>query len=223
MTDWEHLWERLSIEFDDFTNEVRILRLHLLHVLQTVSPNIADLDVGVPARGLSGEAYRGHIFWDELFIFPVLNLRLPMITRSLLGYRYRRLPEARDAARAAGHAGAMFPWQSGSDGREESQRLHLNPRSGHWNPDASHRAHHIGIAVAYNLVGVLPGHRRPRLPHRLRRRDCWPRSPASSSALPPTTKSANASASGASSDRTSSTPDIPTHPTTASTTTRTPT
>lgn len=149
-TDWLHLWERLSIELDDFTDELRILRLHLLHLLQTVSPNTADLDVGVPARGLHGEAYRGHIFWDELFIFPVLNLRFPMITRSLLGYRYRRLPEARDAARAAGHAGAMFPWQSGSDGREESQRLHLNPRSGHWNPDASARAHHIGIAVAYN-------------------------------------------------------------------------
>ncbi|MDY6869073.1 MAG: trehalose-phosphatase [Actinomycetota bacterium] len=150
LTDWAHLWERLSIEFDDFTDEVLILRLHLLHLLQTVSPNSADLDVGVPARGLHGEAYRGHIFWDELFIFPVLNLRLPMITRSLLAYRYRRLPEARHAAKAAGYAGAMFPWQSGSDGREESQRLHLNPRSGNWNPDASARAHHIGIAVAYS-------------------------------------------------------------------------
>ena len=150
LTEWVHLWERLSIEFDDFGDELRILRLHLLHLLQTVSPNTSDLDVGVPARGLHGEAYRGHIFWDELFIFPVLNLRLPMVTRSLLGYRYRRLPEARHAAAAAGYAGAMFPWQSGSDGREESQRLHLNPRSGHWNPDASARAHHIGIAVAYN-------------------------------------------------------------------------
>ncbi|MHA7664152.1 trehalose-phosphatase [Mycolicibacterium sp. HS_4_1] len=149
-TDWVHLWERLSIEFDDFGDELRVLRLHLLHLLQTASPNTADLDVGVPARGLHGEAYRGHIFWDELFVFPVLNLRLPTITRSLLQYRYRRLPEARHAAAAAGYAGAMFPWQSGSDGREESQRLHLNPRSGHWNPDASARAHHIGIAVAYN-------------------------------------------------------------------------
>jgi alpha,alpha-trehalase len=149
-TAWTHLWERLSIDFDDFTDELRILRLHLLHLLQTVSPNTADLDAGVPARGLHGEAYRGHIFWDELFIFPVLNLRVPTITRSLLGYRYRRLPEARHAARAAGHSGAMFPWQSGSDGREESQRLHLNPRSGRWNPDASARAHHIGIAVAYS-------------------------------------------------------------------------
>ncbi len=149
--EWVHLWERLSIEFDDFTDELRILRLHMLHLLQTVSPNTSDLDAGVPARGLHGEAYRGHIFWDELFIFPVLNLRLPMITRSLLEYRYRRLPEARNAAAAAGYAGAMFPWQSGSDGREESQRLHLNPRSGHWNPDASARAQHIGIAVAYSV------------------------------------------------------------------------
>jgi alpha,alpha-trehalase len=150
LTTWNHLWERSSIEFDQFTDELRVLRLHMLHLLQTVSPNCADLDVGVPARGLHGEAYRGHIFWDELFIFPVLNLRFPMITRSLLLYRYRRLPEACRAAREAGYSGAMFPWQSGSDGREESQRLHLNPRSGRWNPDASAHAHHIGIAVAYN-------------------------------------------------------------------------
>ena len=148
---WAHLWERLSIEFDDHADELRILRLHLLHLLQTVSYNSEDLDIGVPARGLHGEAYRGHIFWDELFIFPVLNLRLPTVTRSLLRYRYRRLLEARRAAKLAGYAGAMFPWQSGSDGREESPELHLNPRSGRWNPDPSHRAHHIGIAVAYNV------------------------------------------------------------------------
>ncbi|MDH6194002.1 alpha,alpha-trehalase [Mycobacterium frederiksbergense] len=148
---WAHLWERLSIELDCRADELRILRLHTLHVLQSVSDNSADVDVGVPARGLHGEAYRGHVFWDELFIFPVLNLRLPMVTRSLLRYRYRRLPEARRAAKLAGYAGAMFPWQSGSDGREESPAFHLNPRSGRWNPDPSHLAHHIGIAVAYNL------------------------------------------------------------------------
>ena len=137
MLNWAHLWERLSIEFDGNTDALRILRLHLLHLLQTVSYNSADLDVGVPARGLHGEAYRGHIFWDELFIFPVLNLRLPTVTRSLLRYRYRRLSEARRAARLAGYRGAMFPWQSGSDGREESPDVHLNPRSGRWRPDPS--------------------------------------------------------------------------------------
>lgn len=148
---WGHLWDRLGIEFQGHGHALRIVRFHLLHLLQTVSPNTADLDAGVPARGLHGEAYRGHVFWDELFVFPVLNLRLPALTRSLLRYRYRRLREARRAAIEAGHRGAMFPWQSGSDGREESPQLHLNPNSGHWNPDPSRRQHHIGIAVAYNV------------------------------------------------------------------------
>jgi alpha,alpha-trehalase len=75
---------------------------------------------------------------------------MPPISRSLLARRFRRLPEARQAASEAGYRGAMFPWQSGTNGREESQRLHLNPRSGRWNPDSSAHAHHIGIAVAYN-------------------------------------------------------------------------
>ena len=148
---WAHLWERFDIDMSGNADALRIVRLHLLHLLQTVSPHTADVDAGVPARGLHGEAYRGHVFWDDVFVFPLLNIHLPKVTRSLLHYRYRRLPEARDAARAAGHTGAMFPWQSGSDGREESQRLHLNPRSGRWNPDASARAHHVGSAVAYNI------------------------------------------------------------------------
>ena len=149
--EWAHLWERFDIAFDDNPDALRVVRLHLLHLLQCVPNRAVDLDAGVPARGLHGEAYRGHIFWDELFVFPILNLRSPASTRSLLRYRYRRLPEARRAAARAGYAGAMFPWQSGSDGREESQTVHLNPNSGRWNPDASARAHHIGIAVAYNV------------------------------------------------------------------------
>ncbi|WP_099020478.1 HAD-IA family hydrolase [Mycolicibacterium palauense] len=150
-TSWDRLWEQLYIDLDADLDDLRVLRFHLMHMLQTVSTHTGDLDAGVPARGLHGEAYRGHIFWDELFVFPVLNLRIPSVTRALLTYRYRRLPAARRAAAEAGHRGAMFPWQSGNDGSEDSQRLHLNPMSGRWNPDASFRAHHIGIAVAYNV------------------------------------------------------------------------
>jgi len=127
------------------------VRLHLFHLLQTVSQHTADLDVGVPARGWHGEAYRGHIFWDELFIFPLLNLRIPEITRALLLYRCRRLDEARAAARRAGCRGAMYPWQSGSNGREETQLVHLNPRSGRWLPDASRLQRHVNLAIAYNI------------------------------------------------------------------------
>lgn len=147
---WAQLWERCAIDLTGNTEELRLVRLHLLHLLQTISPHTAELDAGVPARGLNGEAYRGHVFWDALFVAPVLSLRMPKVARSLLDYRYRRLPAARRAAHRAGHLGAMYPWQSGSDGSEVSQQLHLNPRSGRWTPDPSDRAHHVGLAVAYN-------------------------------------------------------------------------
>ncbi len=148
---WHQLWRRFDIQIEGSERAQMILRLHVFHLLQTVSPNIIGLDVSVPARGLHGEAYRGHIFWDELFIFPLLSFRLPVLTRSLLNYRFRRLPEARSAARRAGFEGALFPWQSGSSGREESQSLHLNPHSGRWLPDHSYLQRHIGLAVAYNV------------------------------------------------------------------------
>ncbi|WP_369386572.1 glycoside hydrolase family 65 protein [Streptomyces sp. CG1] len=146
---WERLWRRTDIQVPGEAG--RILRFHLFHVLQTLSPHTADLDVGVPARGLHGEAYRGHVFWDELFVLPYLNLHFPNVSRALLDYRYRRLPRACRAARAAGRTGAMYPWQSGSDGREESQEWHLNPASGRWLPDRSRLQHHVGSAIAYNV------------------------------------------------------------------------
>ena len=100
---------------------------------------------------MHGEAYRGHIFWDELYIFPYLNTSIPELTRSLLLYRFRRLPEARHAAREAGYRGAMYPWQSGSDGREETQVMHLNPHSGRWLPDNTHLQRHVNAAIAYTV------------------------------------------------------------------------
>ncbi|WP_432066112.1 glycoside hydrolase family 65 protein [Streptomyces sp. C10-9-1] len=146
---WRRLWSRADLDVPGEAG--RILRLHLFHVLQTLSPHTADLDVGVPARGLHGEAYRGHVFWDELFVLPYLNLRFPEVSRALLTYRHRRLERARLLARDCGHRGALYPWQSGSDGREETQEVHLNPRSGRWLPDHSHLQHHVGSAIAYNV------------------------------------------------------------------------
>lgn len=149
---WDALWERCQIHVEtDQRMMAKVLNLHIYHLLQTVSMNTIDLDTGVPPRGLHGEAYRGLIMWDDIFIFPFLNLRIPDVTRSLLLYRFRRLPEARWAAYQAGYQGAMYPWQSGSNGREEAQKLHLNPVSGEWIPDHSDLERHIGLAIAYNV------------------------------------------------------------------------
>jgi alpha,alpha-trehalase len=148
---WAGLWSQCDIALEGKQRTQLLLRLHMFHLLQTVSMHSIDLDAGVPSRGLHGEAYRGHILWDELFIFPTLNLRLPELTRALLLYRYRRLPEARWAAKRAGYRGAMYPWQSGSNGREETQMIHLNPISRRWIPDNSHLQRHVNAAIAYNV------------------------------------------------------------------------
>ena len=152
---WKHLWRRFDVHIEPVQpgklNVLMLLRLNMFHLLQTVSPHSIGLDIGVPARGWTGEAYQGHVFWDELFIFPFFNHRMPEITRSLLLYRYRRLGEARAAARRAGCQGAMFPWQSGSNGEEVTQVRNLNARSGRWMPDNSSLQRHIGSAIAYNV------------------------------------------------------------------------
>jgi trehalose/maltose hydrolase-like predicted phosphorylase len=148
---WDELWRTCDLKLPGDSRVQLLLRLHISHVLQVCSRHTADHDAGVPARGLNGEAYRGHVFWDELFVYPFLNFRLPRITRELLMYRYRRLGEARAAAREAGYRGAMFPWQSGSDGKEETQVVHLNPLSGRWEPDLSHNQRHVNAAIFYNI------------------------------------------------------------------------
>ncbi|MFD6446062.1 glycoside hydrolase family 65 protein [Promicromonospora sp. NPDC060204] len=146
---WDRLWRTSAIVVPGEPQQA--LDLYVFHLLQTLSEHTAHLDVGMPARGLHGEAYRGHVFWDELFVFPFLLLSFPRVARSLLMYRWRRLPRARQAAADAGYRGAMYPWQSGSDGRDETQRVHLNPASGRWVEDHSHLQRHVGIAVAHNV------------------------------------------------------------------------
>ncbi|MBE0416898.1 MAG: glycoside hydrolase family 65 protein [Coriobacteriia bacterium] len=150
---WDQLWRRFETSVDpgDGDRVGMVLNLHVFHLLQTVCQNSIDLDVGVPARGLHGEAYRGHVFWDEIFIFPLMDFRLPSLTRALLTYRYRRLNEARRLAYEAGYAGALYPWQSGSNGAEETPTYHLNPLSGEWKPDNSHLQRHVNIAIAHNI------------------------------------------------------------------------
>jgi alpha,alpha-trehalase len=149
---WNSLWNRFDIQLDSANEWTEtVLHLHIFHLLQTVSPHTVHLDVGVPARGWHGEAYRGHVFWDEMFIFPFYNFQRPILASALLDYRHARLGAARAAAREAGYAGAMFPWQSGSNGQEETQQLHLNPKSGRWLPDHSHLQRHVNIAIAYNV------------------------------------------------------------------------
>jgi beta-phosphoglucomutase family hydrolase len=148
---WADLWKLadICIQGDRFAQKV--LRLHAYHLLVTASPHNTQYDVGIPARGWHGEAYRGHVFWDEIFFLPFYNIRFPAVSRAHQMYRYRRLDQARLNARKSGYKGAMFPWQTADDGTEETQQIHYNPKSGEWNPDLSQHQRHVSISIAYNI------------------------------------------------------------------------
>ncbi|QGY38790.1 beta-phosphoglucomutase family hydrolase [Pseudodesulfovibrio cashew] len=147
---WKSLWQKADIRVTGDRLVQRVLRLHVYHLLVTASPHNVDLDAGMPARGLHGEAYRGHIFWDELYILPFFDSNFPEISRSLLLYRYNRLDAAREYARENGYSGAMFPWQTADDGTEETQEVHYNPEAKDWGPDLSRNQRHVSIAVFVN-------------------------------------------------------------------------
>ncbi|MFG2054374.1 glycoside hydrolase family 65 protein [Micromonospora sp. NPDC048930] len=148
---WDRLWARFRLDVGEEHAWQLPVRVDTFHLLQTLSPHVSGLDAGVPARGLHGEGYHGHIFWDELFVYPYLDLRMPELTRALLAYRHRRLTWARRQAAAAGLPGALFPWQSGDSGRDESPSRSPSPVTGEWMEDWTGRQRHVNLAVAHSV------------------------------------------------------------------------
>ena len=147
---WDQIWHEYDIEVEGNPWFQNTLRLHIFHTLSTLSPHNSVLDASAGPRGWS-EPYRGHVFWDEIYMMPFVALHQPDVARSMLEYRYRRLDEARKYAAEYGHEGAMWPWQIASDGREQTQIVHFNPKSGQWDPDNSSRQRHVGLAVDFNI------------------------------------------------------------------------
>ena len=148
---WDSLWQQIDMVVTGDWYSQKLLRLHNFHLMVSASPFANyDLDASIGARGLHGEAYRGHIFWDEIYILPYYILHYPETARQILMYRYKRIPAAKAYAKEHGYEGAMFPWQSGLYGDEQSQVLHLNPLSGEWGKDYSSLQRHVSLAVAYN-------------------------------------------------------------------------
>lgn len=153
---WRSLWQQFDLFLEASEENSKLipsLLLHLnsFHCLQTASVHTVDLDTGIPARGWTGEGYQGHIFWDDLFVFPFINLRMPDISSALLKYRYRRLHEARKIAAKYKARGACFPWQSASDGKERTPNYWWMKERHEWIKDYTHLELHVNGAIAYNI------------------------------------------------------------------------
>ncbi|MDR3614975.1 MAG: beta-phosphoglucomutase family hydrolase [Candidatus Obscuribacterales bacterium] len=153
---WKSLWQQYDVSIEtteEYAKSLPSLLLHLnsFHCLQVASTHTVDLDCGVPARSWTGEGYQGHVFWDDLFVFPFINLRMPNISAALLKYRYRRLNQARLIARKYGAKGACFPWQSASDGRERTADFWWMDSQQKWIKDYTHLELHVNGAIVYNV------------------------------------------------------------------------
>jgi trehalose/maltose hydrolase-like predicted phosphorylase len=111
---WGRCWEEADVVVDGDPELQLAVRFALFHLMGSVA---GSGEAALGARGLSGPAYRGHVFWDtEVFVLPFLAATHPPAARALLQYRVARLPAARRAAAAAGRRGARFPWESAAAG-----------------------------------------------------------------------------------------------------------
>ena len=121
---WAERWATADVEIAGDPELTRALRLAMFHITSSVAEHG---EAALGARGLSGTAYAGHVFWDaDVFVLPVLAAAHPASARAMLEYRIRRLPEARRSAAAHGHAGARFPWESAADGRDVTPTQGVN-------------------------------------------------------------------------------------------------
>ena len=134
----EGFWRRAGISVTGDAAAEQALRFNLFHLLQSAGRNGVD---GTAAKGLTGEGYEGHCFWDtEAFVLPVMVFTAPEVARAMLHYRYRTLDAARAHAREMNHpSGALYPWRT-IDGGECSAHY----------PSGS-AAYHINAAVAYGI------------------------------------------------------------------------
>jgi len=137
----DDFWRRSGVRIKDIredrtkrsTVEIQqAIRFNLFHILQA---SARAEDTGVPAKGLTGQAYEGHYFWDtEIYLLPFLTYTSPRIARNLLTFRYKMLPQARARAQELGHRGAMFPWRTIS-GEEASAYYAAGTAQYHINAD----------------------------------------------------------------------------------------
>jgi hypothetical glycosyl hydrolase len=109
---WADFWQQNDIEIKSQNSLDQLAVRFAIYHLMGMTP-AHDARMGVGAKALSGEGYKGHSFWDtELFILPYFTYSQPQTARKLLEYRYHTLMGARKKAKENGYKGAMYPWES---------------------------------------------------------------------------------------------------------------
>ncbi|MFC1806861.1 glycoside hydrolase family 65 protein [Candidatus Omnitrophota bacterium] len=145
---WHKLWSRADIIISGTSNLQQNLRFNIYHMLTVAARDNGFSSIG--ARTLSGEGYRGHIFWDgEIFLMPFYLFTLPEVAKNMLLYRYRRLDASRQLAKEEAYKGAKFAWESASTGEDNTPAWARDINGKITRVHTHEFEHHITADVAY--------------------------------------------------------------------------
>jgi kojibiose phosphorylase len=147
---WSALWDGVDIRVDGDTEAQRALRFGVYHLLSAADPT--DDHVSIGARGMTGVAYSGHVFWDtEIYMLPFYALTWPQAARALMMYRHRTLPAARAKAIKYGARGAFYAWESADTGEDVTPASVFGPAGLVIQIKLAQQEQHISADVAFGV------------------------------------------------------------------------
>ena len=147
---WALRWASADIHIDGDEGIQQQTRFALYHLIGCANPNDERASPG--ARSLTGERYKGHVFWDtEIFVLPFFVFTHPPTARALLMYRYHTLPAARDKARALGYKGALYAWESTDTGVDVTPSFVFNAAGERLEILTGLQEHHISADIGYAI------------------------------------------------------------------------
>lgn len=136
----DRFWERADVRVDAGDDAVRVQQAVRWNLFQVAQASWRAEGAGIPAKGLTGQGYEGHYFWDtEIYVLPFLSYTQPRIARNLLRFRHSMLPRARQRARELNQRGALFPWRT------------INGEEASANFQAGTAQFHINAGIAYAI------------------------------------------------------------------------
>jgi len=145
---WSRRWDAAGIKIVGDDEAQRALRFAVYHLVSAANPDDEHASIG--ARSLTGQDYRGHVFWDtEIYTLPFYVLTDPPAARALLMYRYHTLDGARRKAKGHGYQGALYAWESADSGDETTPREVIAPDGSVVSILTGEQEHHISADVAY--------------------------------------------------------------------------
>lgn len=148
---WATLWQDCDCRIDGDDPATQALRFSVYQLLIAANPD--DPKVNIGAKSLTGEGYRGHVFWDtEVLMLPFFIFTQPATALTLLRYRHHTLPGARELAAESGLRGARYPWESADTGGEECPVSTNDGRHRFWTRDEEI---HVSADVAYGVLSYV--------------------------------------------------------------------